>query len=641
MKLSNRNILILIIAVSAFLRFYRFTDIPYMHDEFSALFRTGYNTFSSLIENGVRPDGHPAGIQVFLYFWTKLTGQAEWIVKLPFTIMGLLSVALVYLVAKRLYNETTGLICAAYFAALQYTVMYSQIARPYISGLFFSLSMVYFWVKLMDSTSKSFWRNGIPYVLASALCAYNHHFSLLFAAMTGFSGLFLIPRRHLARYILLGIIIFILYIPHLGIFVSQLGTGGVGGWLGKPDPSFFIKYPYYIFNFSLLSVMVAAGIIFYGFKHRNKSNLQAKYYLLFSIWFLLPLLTGYLYSVYFNPVLQYSVLLFSFFPLLFVLFGHIPLFSAKTNLVLVILILGVNAFTLIYGRRHYRIFYESVYEHIILDHEAAKSKYGAIAAVIDSHDKITQWYLEKHQINQNFSNLNEFPGEAAFIRFLEEQSNSTDFLYFGGLSTSKPNTVPIILQYFPAVMEQNNYFGGTTWLFSKNGSSSHDKITTLDFENSQPEGWRSVHAEKIIKPDGLSAEYAYLMDSLTEWSPTYTGLIIPHITHKNNFIDVTAVIKPIGNTRDVILVATLEAKGEVIHFSGAEFDSFYDPSANSSDWVTLHHAVKLADIKIENDSVLLNVFVWNKSLSNFLLDNLSISIRKGNPIMYGLYEKIP
>ncbi len=39
-----------------------------------------------LIEGGVKVDGHPAGIHVFLYYWTKLFGTNEWIVKLPFIV---------------------------------------------------------------------------------------------------------------------------------------------------------------------------------------------------------------------------------------------------------------------------------------------------------------------------------------------------------------------------------------------------------------------------------------------------------------------------------------------------------------------------------------------------------------------------
>ena len=83
-KLSNLTVLVLIIVVAAVLRFFNYAEIPFTHDELSALSRLYYDNFSTLIREGVMPDGHPAGIQVFLYYWVRFFGEDEWIVKLPF-----------------------------------------------------------------------------------------------------------------------------------------------------------------------------------------------------------------------------------------------------------------------------------------------------------------------------------------------------------------------------------------------------------------------------------------------------------------------------------------------------------------------------------------------------------------------------
>jgi hypothetical protein len=65
MKLNNRVILILIIIVAATLRLINYCELPFTHDEFSALFRLNFDSFSELIEKGVKIDGHPAGVQVY------------------------------------------------------------------------------------------------------------------------------------------------------------------------------------------------------------------------------------------------------------------------------------------------------------------------------------------------------------------------------------------------------------------------------------------------------------------------------------------------------------------------------------------------------------------------------------------------
>ncbi len=641
MRISNRTVLLFILCISAILRFYKFADIPFMHDEFSAIFRTDFNTFQELIEKGVKPDGHPAGIQVFLFYWIKLFGRTEWVVKLPFAAMGVASVLLIYLIAKKWYNETVGLISAAFLASIQYTVMYSQIARPYISGLFFSLLMVYFWTSLMNSPNKQFWKNGLLYVLASALCAYNHHFSLLFAAIVGLSGIFIIPREFLFRYMSLGVLIVVFYIPHLNIFFFQFKTGGVGGWLSKPENTFFHDYLYYLFNYSLVSIFLVIAIVLFGLVRNKKPHLNIRNSILFLFWFLLPLLIGFWYSIKINPVLQFSVLIFSFYPLLFLLFGHISNQNIKVNTILVLAILSVNISSLIIGRKHYSIFYNSPYEKIVINYSKVVNLYSKIIPVIDSHKKITRYYLEKYDVDSAFIWFDSFNNEAEFIKFLREKSTTNHYLYLGALSSVKPNTIPIIRDYFPVIQNQKNYYGGSTFLFSNSGEADRKYVTTYDFTSPVPEGWHSVITENIIDSIGYDDTYSYLMDSLMEWSPTYSALVSELISHENSFIDISVTTKTGNEISEALLIATLESEGEVFSFSGADFNSFIGPAKAPDKWTTVHHSLKFADINLDLSNLWLKVFVWNKGKSNFIIDNFRIEVRNGNPIIYSLYEKIP
>jgi len=75
---------LLILAVAIFLRFYRIFDIPFTQDEFSAIFRTDYASFGDLINYGVKPDGHPAGIQVLLFAIIRIFGVSRVLLKIPF-----------------------------------------------------------------------------------------------------------------------------------------------------------------------------------------------------------------------------------------------------------------------------------------------------------------------------------------------------------------------------------------------------------------------------------------------------------------------------------------------------------------------------------------------------------------------------
>jgi hypothetical protein len=89
---QNKLILLGILLVASVLRFYNFSNLPLSHDEYSAILRTHYTCFNDLIELGVKPDFHPAGIQFFIFIWVKLFGTADWIVKLPFILFSISSV---------------------------------------------------------------------------------------------------------------------------------------------------------------------------------------------------------------------------------------------------------------------------------------------------------------------------------------------------------------------------------------------------------------------------------------------------------------------------------------------------------------------------------------------------------------------
>ncbi len=131
------------------------------------------------------------------------------------------------------------------------------------------------------------------------------------------------------------------------------------------------------------------------------------------------------------------------------------------------------------------------------------------------------------------------------------------------------------------------------------------------------------------------------MDSLTEWSPTYSAPLSDFISNENNYIDISVTTKTDSEIAETLLVATLESEGIVYNFSGADFNSFTDPAAAPHQWTIVHHSLKLADINLDYRNLWLKVFVWNKGKSNFLIDNFKIEVRDGNPLIYGLYEKIP
>ena len=93
---GNRSsvLLLILILIGAALRIFAMVHFGFMHDELSAVSRLRFSTFHDLIQYGVKPDGHPALVQVFLWLWAQCFGTAEWVLRLPFLLSG---IAIIYL----------------------------------------------------------------------------------------------------------------------------------------------------------------------------------------------------------------------------------------------------------------------------------------------------------------------------------------------------------------------------------------------------------------------------------------------------------------------------------------------------------------------------------------------------------------
>ena len=180
-RITETHLIVMIVSAGALLRLWRFEEIPFTHDEYSAVIRTGYDTFGELIRRGVMVDGHPAWVQWMMWLMAAPGESVSVWWKLPFILFSLGSIYLTYLVGKLWFHSTAGLVSASFMAFLQFPVMYGQMARPYASGLFFSLLMVWFWSGILFKPDRRLLVNLAGFAMAATISALNHHFAMLFA----------------------------------------------------------------------------------------------------------------------------------------------------------------------------------------------------------------------------------------------------------------------------------------------------------------------------------------------------------------------------------------------------------------------------------------------------------------------------
>lgn len=638
-KDKNNLLLLLIVFAAVLLRFYHFDQIPFTHDEFSALFRTQFDNFQNLVRYGVCVDGHPAGVQLFLYYWTHWFGTTEWIVKLPFTLAGIGAVVLIFFIGKLWFNPTVGLIAASFTASMQYMVMNSQIARPYMSGLFITLFMFYCWSHLILHPERKFYSNLVGYIIACTGAVYNHYFSFLFALIIGIIGIFLISGKRRFAYLISGGIVFLLFLPHWPITMAHLRLKGIEGWLGKPSPTFLIEYLSYLFHHSIYLISLVIIIIIYGIFTLKKDFFSRQKFFLFSTLFFLPILIGYLYSTYINAVLQYSVLIFTFPYLFFVIFGHLKEQKFAVNLLLTGSILITASITLILERKHFDLFYKSVYEKIITDYPGENK--DSTLFLVYSNRSISDYYLNKNPHIHNVIFVDSFAAPDQLDLFLQQQSEHYTSLYWGAISSVPPNLFPIIKNYYPTIEEEHYYFSGETCLCSKKKSNNKYSKTIADFHSSKfPEDWQQIDMEQLIYNDSLGKFPIIHIPNEKEWNCAYTFQLGDIEYHHNDFIDIEIIFSSEDRMQNIEVVSTLHNGEKQIFWSSTNLMNFNPEVHYSKGWHRAIHSVKLADIQKINKNTQVDIFLWNKEKKQILIQDIRISLRKGNPYLYGIYEKI-
>ena len=621
-------LLIIILGVGVSLRLFNFSQLPFLNDELSALSRTNYNTFGDLIKFGVMPDGHPAGVEVFMYFWTKLFGNSEIIVKLPFLLCGIGSLILIYLIARLWFNKNTALFSLALISVMQYHITFSLIARPYITGLFFSLLLVWFWTKFIFTQKKPY-LYILGFVISGALCAYNHYFSLLFLIIVGLSGLFFIKKRKLLLYVLAGISIFILFVPHLSIFFHHLNIGGVGGWLGPPKFDFLFKYFAYLLHYSKIYYFVISAIFLMSIiNYLSKPHSRNVFRIISLAWFFIPYIIGWLYSVFFNPVLQSSVLIFSFPYLIFFIFSYLPKLSKLWLTFSLFIIMFIGSITLIFGREHYKIFYKSGFNEsakAIVHFTKSHNRNDALLIANVFHPFYIDYYFNKYHspikcdmydLSKETIKANEFD---SLVSHTEKK-----YILLASLKHTPFEYISIIEKYFPVLTYYDEGNGYEMYIYSRYTPKS---VNIIDKKIKYSYKLNFNDSLQNKKNKGLK------INQNQEFSPGFTINTDSLNLNGFEFVYFSASISSDSSNINPLLVFSVENNNKTIYWHSTSSSDFITPNKKSNE---IFYGLRLTNTKLPQKGAIIKAYIWNHNKDNFYINNLAIQIREGNRYIYSL-----
>ena len=135
-------ILIVCIAMGAFLRLYLITDQVLLDDEWHGLFYATEHSLAYLLRY-TTADATCAPMNAYAWILLHTTGWSEMSLRLPNLVFGLLALLVLPLLVRRIHGEAVACIFAAFLSLSPFLTFYSRIFRPYSALAFLEFVAIY------------------------------------------------------------------------------------------------------------------------------------------------------------------------------------------------------------------------------------------------------------------------------------------------------------------------------------------------------------------------------------------------------------------------------------------------------------------------------------------------------------------
>lgn len=241
MRISNHTvpIIFIIILISAFLRLYGLDRQSLWYDE---IFEINY--FQQFLKKGGynAPDTPP--LHPFLiHISQKLLPDTDFALRALPTTFGLISVLLMFLLGKRLFNRRTGLIASYLLAISPFHIWYSQEVRMYALQWMLALTSLIFFFRALHEPNRN---NYIGYIISTILGLYTLQLTIFLLILQGIYSLlfFRYYNVKLSRWISALIIISLLYSPWIIYHFLYLTNRGAS-FPKEIKPLIFIPYTFF------------------------------------------------------------------------------------------------------------------------------------------------------------------------------------------------------------------------------------------------------------------------------------------------------------------------------------------------------------------------------------------------------------
>lgn len=630
---QEKSLLFLILIIGAVLRIYNFWGLSLSNDEFSALARAQLTGFSEFISKGINSDIHPAGVEFFIYIWIKIFGTSVFMLRLPFIICSILTIYIAYKVSEKWFNIHTALFVAASLSFLEFPLTYSQLARPFTPALLFTLLTILYWSKILFD-NRTDRRTIIALGLSAAMAAYCHYFALIFILIVLLSGFIFCKKSSVKAYFTSIIFAIIIYLPNVFVIISQMANPAGISWLTEPDGNWFFEHIFFLFNNSY--ILLYAVLAFFILTHIiSYTEIKfTKFHMISVAWFIIPYVLAFYYSVWVKPILENSLLLFSFPMLLIFIFSFVQAEKKILNYSALMILLGIGLYSTVIEKKYYSEYHFGEFKDVAgkivsWNDEIGNSKITNIVNVNSPY--YLDYYLSEESKKINFAmTRNEGMLDLHTLNQIIQKSK-TPYLLYAWSSVVDPNeTDDMIRAKYPYIVRQINYNNmAAVTLYSMYDSlkaMTQPKPVYYVFNGFEDKQTWDKDTSIITKENVWKGTYSVKLDSRDEYGPACANRIsrLTDLPFKSVHVSLWAYAT--GSFKDAQVVATMNFKDdenqvyENYFWLSSKFDYFIDRNK----WGQVFFSFNLPELRSRNDE--LKIYVWNPDKQPLYIDNFEMKL---------------
>lgn len=307
--------IIIILLLALVLRLVNLNQSLWLDEAVQAI--TAKGSFSGIFTELIG-DFHPPFTHILLWGWGRIFGFSEVSLRMPSAIFGVLTVWMVYLIARSISsaNSKIPLLVSLFLATAPFHIYYSQEARMYSVVTFFSTLSTYYFFKNFKDRQTSSIKILLPYIFSTTLMLYGDYFGILVVGGQLLAAIILL-KKNIGKILPAYFLIILLFLPCLPLLRAQIANGisankALSGWGALVNLSFIKALPMTFVKFSIgritifdkklytlfVGVLFAAlGFIFYNFLRKRKSIIHNSSFIILLCCFFVPLIIAWMLSI--------------------------------------------------------------------------------------------------------------------------------------------------------------------------------------------------------------------------------------------------------------------------------------------------------------------------------------------------------